>query len=193
MRWAKGKGWDVTAEVTPHHLLLTDELAATLRPDVQGQPAAAHGGRRRRAARRAGGRHDRLRGHRPRPARPGGQGDRVGRRAARHDGPGDRARRSSPRRWSSRAGSPGARSPTACRDPARIGRLEGHGRPLAVGEPANLVPGRRRRPLGRRPGPDGQPQPQHAVRRPRAAGAGGRHVPAGRPDGAGAARVTGPS
>jgi dihydroorotase len=26
IRWAKGKGWDVTAEVTPHHLLLTDEL-----------------------------------------------------------------------------------------------------------------------------------------------------------------------
>ncbi|MFC5908524.1 dihydroorotase [Streptacidiphilus monticola] len=26
VRWAKGKGWDVTAEVTPHHLLLTDEL-----------------------------------------------------------------------------------------------------------------------------------------------------------------------
>ncbi len=25
IRWAKGKGWDVTAEVTPHHLLLTDE------------------------------------------------------------------------------------------------------------------------------------------------------------------------
>ena len=27
LRWAKGKGWDVTAEVTPHHLLLTDEKA----------------------------------------------------------------------------------------------------------------------------------------------------------------------
>jgi dihydroorotase len=29
VRWAKGKGWNVTAEVTPHHLLLTDELATT--------------------------------------------------------------------------------------------------------------------------------------------------------------------
>jgi len=29
IRWAKDKGWDVTAEVTPHHLLLTDDLAAT--------------------------------------------------------------------------------------------------------------------------------------------------------------------
>jgi len=26
LRWAKSKGWNVTAEVTPHHLLLTDEL-----------------------------------------------------------------------------------------------------------------------------------------------------------------------
>ncbi|MBO3745512.1 dihydroorotase [Streptosporangiaceae bacterium NEAU-GS5] len=27
IRWAKSKGWDVTAEVTPHHLLLTDACA----------------------------------------------------------------------------------------------------------------------------------------------------------------------
>ncbi|MCW2602276.1 MAG: pyrC [Pseudonocardiales bacterium] len=27
LRWAKAKGWDVTAEVTPHHLLLTDDRA----------------------------------------------------------------------------------------------------------------------------------------------------------------------
>jgi dihydroorotase len=27
IRWAKSKGWGVTAEVTPHHLLLTDDLA----------------------------------------------------------------------------------------------------------------------------------------------------------------------
>jgi dihydroorotase len=32
IRWAKSKGWDVTAEVTPHHLLLTDELAETYDP-----------------------------------------------------------------------------------------------------------------------------------------------------------------
>ena len=29
VRWAKSRGIDVTAEVTPHHLLLTDELART--------------------------------------------------------------------------------------------------------------------------------------------------------------------
>ncbi|HCH48833.1 MAG TPA: dihydroorotase [Glutamicibacter sp.] len=28
VRWAKSQGWPVTAEVTPHHLLLSDELAA---------------------------------------------------------------------------------------------------------------------------------------------------------------------
>jgi len=32
IRWAKTKGWNVTAEVTPHHLLLTDELAASYDP-----------------------------------------------------------------------------------------------------------------------------------------------------------------
>ena len=42
IRWAKERGIQVTAEVTPHHLLLTDELVAQLRPGLQGQPAAAH-------------------------------------------------------------------------------------------------------------------------------------------------------
>ena len=32
IRWAKSKGWRVTAEVTPHHLLLTDDLAETYDP-----------------------------------------------------------------------------------------------------------------------------------------------------------------
>jgi dihydroorotase len=32
VRWAKAKGWNVTAEVTPHHLILTDELVATYDP-----------------------------------------------------------------------------------------------------------------------------------------------------------------
>ena len=38
VRWAKGKGWDVTAEVTPHHLLLTDELAETYDPTYKVNP-----------------------------------------------------------------------------------------------------------------------------------------------------------
>ncbi|WP_314717878.1 dihydroorotase [uncultured Actinomyces sp.] len=32
IRWAKARGIDVTAEVTPHHLLLTDELARSYSP-----------------------------------------------------------------------------------------------------------------------------------------------------------------
>jgi dihydroorotase len=38
VRWAKGKGWNVTAEVTPHHLLLTDELATTYDPVYKVNP-----------------------------------------------------------------------------------------------------------------------------------------------------------
>ena len=42
LRAAKAAGVRVTAEVTPHHLLLTDAPAERLRPREQGQPAAAH-------------------------------------------------------------------------------------------------------------------------------------------------------
>ena len=38
LRWAKSKGWDVTAEVTPHHLLLTDELAGGYDPVYKVNP-----------------------------------------------------------------------------------------------------------------------------------------------------------
>ncbi|HVY09417.1 MAG TPA: dihydroorotase [Mycobacteriales bacterium] len=38
VRWAKSKGWNVTAEVTPHHLLLTDELVATYDPVYKVNP-----------------------------------------------------------------------------------------------------------------------------------------------------------
>ena len=38
IRWAKSKGWDVTAEVTPHHLLLTDILASTYDPIYKVNP-----------------------------------------------------------------------------------------------------------------------------------------------------------
>jgi dihydroorotase len=38
IRWAKSKGWNVTAEVCPHHLLLTDELAATYDPIYKVNP-----------------------------------------------------------------------------------------------------------------------------------------------------------
>jgi dihydroorotase len=38
IRWAKSKGWRVTAEVTPHHLVLTDELAADYDPVFKVNP-----------------------------------------------------------------------------------------------------------------------------------------------------------
>ena len=38
IRWAKARGIDVTAEVTPHHLLLTDELARSYDPIFKVNP-----------------------------------------------------------------------------------------------------------------------------------------------------------
>ena len=38
IRWAKSKGWQVSAEVTPHHLLLTEELAAGYDPVFKVNP-----------------------------------------------------------------------------------------------------------------------------------------------------------
>jgi dihydroorotase len=38
IRWAKSKGWRVTAEVTPHHLLLTDDLAEGYDPRYKVNP-----------------------------------------------------------------------------------------------------------------------------------------------------------
>jgi dihydroorotase len=38
IRWAKSKGWPVTAEVTPHHLLLTDDLTVGYDPVYKVNP-----------------------------------------------------------------------------------------------------------------------------------------------------------
>ena len=38
IRWAKARGIDVTAEATPHHLLLTDEMARTYSPRYKVNP-----------------------------------------------------------------------------------------------------------------------------------------------------------
>ncbi|MGN6302407.1 MAG: dihydroorotase, partial [Angustibacter sp.] len=38
LRWAKGRGVDVTAEVTPHHLVLTDELVRSYDPRYKVNP-----------------------------------------------------------------------------------------------------------------------------------------------------------
>jgi dihydroorotase len=38
IRWAKSKGWSITAEVTPHHLLLTDEFVRSYDPVYKVNP-----------------------------------------------------------------------------------------------------------------------------------------------------------
>jgi dihydroorotase len=38
IRWAKGKGWNVTAEVTPHHLFLTDDVVESYDPVFKVNP-----------------------------------------------------------------------------------------------------------------------------------------------------------
>ncbi|WP_328461488.1 dihydroorotase [Streptomyces sp. NBC_00448] len=139
VRWAKSKGWDVTAEVTPHHLLLTDELARTYDPVYKVNP----------------------------PLRT--EADVVALREALADGTIDcvatdhapHPHEDKDCEWSAAAmGMVGLETAlsvvqhtmvdTGLLDwagvadrmstrPAAIGRLVGHGRPIAVGEPANLV------------------------------------------------------
>jgi dihydroorotase len=79
LRWAKSKGWNVTAEVTPHHLLLTDELVRSYDPVYKVNPPL-----RTEADVLA------LR-HRPRAAPHRGQGLRVGGGRDGHARPGDGA------------------------------------------------------------------------------------------------------
>ena len=140
IRWAKARGIDVTAEVTPHHLLLTEELVARLRRALQGEPAAAPRRGRRGAARGPRRRHDRHRRDRPRAAPGRGEGVRVGRGRQRHGRARVRPRASCTPRWSTPACSTGRTSRACCRaTPARIGRLAGHGAPLAAGQPRELT------------------------------------------------------
>ncbi len=139
VRWAKSRGIDVTAEVTPHHLLLTEDLAETYDPVYKVNPPL-----RTRAdveAVRAGladGTIDIVAtDHAPHPTE-----DKECEWAAAAFGmlgleqalavvidtmvtPGLLD-------WAEVAQAMSVR-------PAQIGRRPGHGRPLAVGEPANLV------------------------------------------------------
>jgi len=139
IRWAKGKGVDVTAEVTPHHLLLTDELAATYDPTYKVNPPL-----------RTKTDVEALRG-----ALADGTIDAVATDHAPHPVEDKDCE------WSAAAfGMVGletavgvvaeAMVATGLLDwagvadrmslrPARIGRLHGHGRPLEPGEPANLT------------------------------------------------------
>ena len=91
IRWAKSKGWQVTAEVTPHHLLLTDELVAGYDPVYKVNPPLRTATDVAALRERPGRRDDRLRGDRPRAPPAGGQGNRVGGGRVRHDRARDRA------------------------------------------------------------------------------------------------------
>jgi dihydroorotase len=139
VRWAKSKGWDVTAEVTPHHLLLTDELVRTYDPVYKVNPplrTEADVMALREAL--ADGTIDCVAtDHAPHPhedkdcewaaAAMGMIGLETALSVVQHTmvdtGLLD---------WAGVADRMSAR-------PAAIGRLAGHGRPIAAGEPANLV------------------------------------------------------
>jgi dihydroorotase len=139
IRWAKSKGWRVTAEVTPHHLLLTDELAAGYDPVFKVNPplrTAADVAELRRAL--ADGTIDCVAtDHAPHPmeaketewaeAAFGMTGLETALRVV-HQAMVDTGLLD----WRGVADRMSVR-------PARIGRLAGHGIPLAVGAPANLT------------------------------------------------------
>jgi dihydroorotase len=139
IRWAKSKGWQVTAEVTPHHLVLTDELAESYDPVFKVNPPL-------RTADDVEALREGL---------ADGTIDCVATDHAPH------AAEDKESEWgAARPGMLGLQTALSVvietmvlpgrlswRDvaarmsevPARIGSLAEHGRPVAVGEPANLV------------------------------------------------------
>ncbi|NJP64997.1 dihydroorotase [Streptomyces spiramenti] len=139
VRWAKSKGWDVTAEVTPHHLLLTDELVRSYDPVYKVNPPlrTEEDVLALREALADGTIDCVATDHAPHPqedkdcewgaAAMGMVGLETALSVVQHTmvdtGLLD---------WAGVADRMSHR-------PAAIGRLEGHGRPVAVGEPANLT------------------------------------------------------
>ncbi|MBB4930857.1 dihydroorotase [Lipingzhangella halophila] len=139
IRWAKSRGCDVTAEVAPHHLLLTDDLAASYDPVFKVNPPL-------RTAEDVSALREGL---------ADGTIDCVATDHAPHP------IEAKETEWSNAAmGMVGLESAlsvvqhtmvdTGLLDwagvadrmsfaPARIGRLSGHGRPIAPGEPANIT------------------------------------------------------
>jgi dihydroorotase len=139
LRWAKGKGWDVTAEVTPHHLVLTDDLAEAYDPVFKVNPPlrTAADVEALRAGLADGTIDCVATDHAPHAvedketewgaAAPGMLGLQTALSVVVETMvvPGRLSWREVAERMSAA--------------PARIGGLTGHGRPITVGEPANLV------------------------------------------------------
>ncbi|MFF2655443.1 dihydroorotase [Streptomyces sp. NPDC058045] len=139
VRWAKSKGWNVTAEVTPHHLLLTDELVRGYDPVYKVNPPlrTERDVMALREALADGAIDCVATDHAPHPqedkdcewaaAAMGMVGLETALSVVQHTmvdtGLLD---------WAGVADRMSAK-------PAGIGRLEGHGRPVAEGEPANLT------------------------------------------------------
>src|SRR5581483_10419879 len=139
VRWAKNKGWNVTAEVTPHHLLLTDDLVGGYDPVYKVNPplrTEADVAALRQAL--ADGTIDCVAtDHAPHPledketewavAAHGMTGLETALRVV-HQAMVETGLLG----WAEVADRMSAR-------PAAVGRLPGHGQPLAPGSPANLV------------------------------------------------------
>ena len=115
LRAAQAKGVAATAEVTPHHLCLTDEAVRSLDSNVKMNPPLRSADDRAALIEGLRRRHDRLGRHRPRPARAAREGGAVRGGAFRRHRPRDRLRGAlhQPRR----AGAPpaGDRCSSACR------------------------------------------------------------------------------
>ncbi len=139
IRWAKSKGWPVTAEVTPHHLLLTDELATTYDPVYKVNPPlrSAADVEAVRAGLADGTLDVVATDHAPHPH----EDKDCEWQAAAFGMLGLQTALSVVQASMVDTGLldwAGVAERTSA-TPARIGRLSGQGRPLAAGEPANLV------------------------------------------------------
>ena len=193
VRLAKQRGLPVTAEVTPHHLLLTDEEVRSYDPVYKVNPPLRTAADVAGPARGRGRRHRRRGGHRPRPPPHRGQGLRVGRRRDGDDRPGDRAGGGAAdpgRHRPDGLGAGGAERMSAA--PARVGRLDDPALGWARTAVAwgSACPRTSRCTTRPSPGPSTRPRQQTAGRnspfrgRP-AARPGGGDVPARAPHGAG--------
>ncbi|MFT3871633.1 MAG: dihydroorotase [Nocardioides sp.] len=139
VRQAKANGWQVTAEVTPHHLLLTDELATTYDPIYKVNPPLRSGADVEvlRAALADGTIDIVATDHAPHPLE-----DKDCEWAAAAFGM--LGLETALSVVQETLVDPGLLDWAGVAErmsyaPARIGRLSDHGRPLEVGEPANVV------------------------------------------------------